>query len=139
VVEELSPIDDSLNVQLSVDSTQPIDGDERARLWIACIEGDTVVWVSFGGKHMADFDSWGTVTYRIDKARAFSTRMASSTDGRSLVFADPDTAIAFARGLFGANTLVVRATPFHELETTVGFPIAGLAEAIKPLRKACNW
>ena len=139
VAEELSPIDDSLNVQLTVDSFEAVEGRERARLSIACTEGNTAVRVSFGGKRMADFEDWGRVTYRIDKTQAFATSMSSSTDHRSLVFADPDTAIAFSKMLFGAKTLVVRATPFGELETTVSFPVTGLTETIEPLRKACKW
>lgn len=41
--------------------------------------------------------------------------------------------------MFDAEQLTVRATPFNESTITVQFPIAGLQEAIEPLREACNW
>jgi type VI secretion system protein VasI len=142
VEEETSKLDDSLNVVVAVASEQTLQGraeGKRATLSIGCFEGRTVLWVHFGGLLMADHGEYGIVTYRLDKQTARSTRMYDSTDGYSLGLGDPDVAIAFVKSMLGADGLVFRATPFQELAVTLDFPITGLAEAIKPLRKACHW
>ena len=48
-------------------------------------------------------------------------------------------AIGFAKKLFSGNNLLIRATPYSDSSIQVEFPIAGLEQAIAPLRKACKW
>lgn len=47
--------------------------------------------------------------------------------------------ISFIKQMIKHNSLITEVTPFGERPITAEFDIRGLANAIKPLRKACNW
>lgn len=143
VREEVSKIDDSKNVLLYLSATEPITDrlgqPSILALSIACREGKTNLWLYFGGQFMADLNGGGRVTYRIDKAAAKTRSFEESNDNEALGLWSGGAAIPFIKELFGGTTLLVRATPFNESSVTAELPIAGLEEAIKPLRQACNW
>lgn len=141
VREEISKLDDSKNVYLYLDSTSYRDRFGNAKsvtLGIACRESETNLWLAFD-EFMSDNSGGGKVTYRIDKAPAKAVDFTESSDNHGLGLWYGPSAIKFAKKLFGANNLLIRATPFSDSSIQVEFPITGLEEAIKPLRKACNW
>ncbi|TSD87683.1 hypothetical protein FFK22_016220 [Mycobacterium sp. KBS0706] len=143
VQEQISKIDDSKNVFLRVASSEPIT-DRLGQpsdlvFWIACRERKTSLWFDFGGQFMADLNGGGRVTYRLDKAAARIKSFDESNDNEALGLWNGGAAIPFIKELFGGTMLLVRATPFNESSITAELPIAGLEEAVKPLRQACSW
>jgi hypothetical protein len=71
----------------------------------------------------------------ISDAAAKTKSSDESNDNEALGLWSGGAAIPFIKELFGATTLLVRATPFNESAVTAELPIAGLEEAIKPLRE----
>lgn len=140
---ETSRIDDSTNVFLTVQSSDTFldrfGGAGRGYMLVRCMENTTTVYFSMGDHHLADLQGYGEVTYRIDSAPAQSRRFRESTDNRALGLWNGGSSIPFIRELFGAQNLLVQITPYGESAITVDFPIAGLEEAIIPLREACSW
>lgn len=140
---DTSKIDDSKEVYLSVDSAEPVstkfgEGDP-ATLTVRCQKRTTAVSIYFGGAFMADSGGFGKVVYRIDKKPAVTKAWDVSTSNKHLGLWNGGTAIPFIKSLFGANQVLIEATPFNEDSVTLTFPVAGLESAIKPLRDACKW
>jgi type VI secretion system protein VasI len=142
VKEETSKVDDSSNVFLYLDSSTPYQdrfgNAKNVTLTIACRERETNLWLSFD-EFMSDNQGGGEVTYRIDKTPAKNKQFEASSNNHALGLWYGANAVGFAKKLFGANNLLIRATPFSESTIQVEFQIAGLEEAVAPLRKACNW
>ena len=137
VASQLSKLDDSTNLFVSVDSLEPYDDgyeSNHATLTIACREGKTNLWIHF--KTTMD---GGTIIYRVDKDPAAKLAVEHDSSYEALGLWTPEEAIPFSRKLLNADHLLVRAIPTGESAEDFEFPITGLAEAIKPLRKACNW
>lgn len=139
---ETSPIDDSSNVFLRLESDDMI----RSRfgspghmvLHLHCRENTTMFYVYFNGLFMSDHQH-GTVTYRLDDAKARTIRMRESNDHSALGLWRGNTSIPFVKALFGHDSLLIRATPHSESSVTATFTLTGLEEDITPLRSACNW
>lgn len=142
VFEEKSKIDDSSNVFLSSSSKEPLRGrfgvKGSARITIACREGKTNLWISFGGHFMSD-SQFGVVTYRVDKRPAKKRHFRESTDHQALGLWSAGEAISFVKELYGGTTLFIEATPHSESSVTAEFEITGLEQAIEPLGNACKW
>jgi len=138
----ISDIDDSTNVFLSVTSKEVVRSrfgrSDYLTLFIQCRENTTLTYVHFAGNFMSDYQH-GTVTYRLDKTPAQRIRMKESNDHEALGLWGGSKAIPFVKGMFGYDNLLVKATPHSENAVSAVFPIAGLEEAIKPLREACHW
>jgi type VI secretion system protein VasI len=143
VASQKSKVDDSTNVFLSIDSNQPIRGRfgdvGPAELTIRCMENTTAATFRFAGHFMADIQGYGDITYRIDDRKAKTKGFVESTSNEALGLWSGGSAIPFAKELFGGTSLYVRATPYNENPVEAEFNIAGLDEAIKPLREACRW
>lgn len=143
VQTEKSPLDDSTNVFVALTAEDGIK-DRFGRpstitLTFACRENKTSAWFTFKGLYMADIQGYGDVTYRIDSRPARTRGMTESTDNEALGLWNGGGAIPFAKDLFEGESMYVRATPFSESAVSDTFPIAGLENAIQPLREACNW
>lgn len=138
-----SKIDDSTTVVLIAESQESVPGRfnrlSKPSLILRCLENTTATYINFDGHHMADIQSYGRVTFRVDKQKAFTQSMQASTDNRALGLWRGGSSIPFAKKLFGGSTLLIHATPFNESAVTFSVDISGLEEAIKPLRSACNW
>lgn len=142
VTEEISKISDVRNIVMAVKSLERLSGrfgdKQHALLVLACREKKTDAYIVFGGHFMSDLNH-GTVTYRIDKKPAVKKRMNASNDHRALGLWGGANAIPFIRELIGGDSLYVVATPHSESAVSAQFPIAGLADAVKPLQSACGW
>jgi type VI secretion system protein VasI len=88
---------------------------------------------------MSDRAGGGTVTYRVDRLPPRTQPFSVSNDNKSLGLWGATSAIPFIKSLFGAERLLLRATPFRESDLNLEFNVSGLEEAIKPLRTACKW
>ena len=107
-------------------------------LVIRCVENTTALYFHFGGLFMSDLDH-GHVEYRIDKKKPSSRRFQESNDHEALGLWSGAGSIPFIKEMFGAEKLLIRATPHSESMVTGEFNIGGLEQAIEPLRKACHW
>jgi len=138
-----SQFDDSARVILSVLSERPVRGrfgaPAPATLMIRCEENTSSLFVHFNDLFMSDIQGYGRVDYRVDDRRPESVSMTASDNHQALGLWRGGRSIPFIRGLFGGERLYLRATPFNENRVEMVFPIAGLEEAIAPLRAACNW
>jgi len=88
---------------------------------------------------MSDLEGRGTVTYRIDTAKAQKKEFTESTDHEALGLWNGGSAIPWIKAMFGGARMYVEATPFSESAVSDFMPISGLEEAIKPLRESCGW
>ena len=142
VQTETSKIDDSTNAYMSVESENEFpgrfSGAKRAMLMIACREKSTHVYFTFGDHFMADSGGYGDTTIRIDKQKASTMTLRESTDNGALGLWS-GAGVPFLKKLFGRSALLVRATPYNESAITVDFNIAGIENAIAPVRKNCGW
>lgn len=138
-----SPVDDSETVGLATFALETVSGRfnqfARPRLLLRCLRNTTSAYIDFDGLHMTDIQGYGQVTFRVDKRKAITRSTKVSTSNDSLGFWRGGNAIPFIKSLFGGETLLVQATPFNESRVTFSMDISGIEQAIRPLRKACNW
>lgn len=138
-----SPIDDSVNVFISLQSENEITSGYntvRPSLYIRCAENKTnvyIVWELYLG-----IDTTRMLT-RFDKNRATTTTWSISTDNKAVFFKPGFLSgisdKAFVKKLMKHNRLLTQITPYGESPVMATFDVKGLSEAVKPLRQACHW
>ena len=140
-----SRMTDDTDVFLYVSSEEPIDcgrlsDPARVTLWVRCVENTTAMVFSTEC-HMtsSDYNDYGHVDLRIDDRPARTVPMTESTDNEALGLWTGAQAIPEIKELFGGAKLLARMTPYSESPFTANFNIAGLEDAIAPLREACGW
>lgn len=136
-----SKIDDSQNVTLMLDANETVHNHiglrrETPEIHIYCRDNRTMFFVLW--KVYLGIDET-QMTHRIDKAKAVEGFWDISTDHTAVGKGSGRAAIPFIKSLFGKEQFLARITPYGANSLTVTFDIAGLEEAVKPLRKACNW
>lgn len=135
--KEQSPIDDSINVTLSLSSSKKVySGHEtvQPRLFVRCSENKTNVFLNWGlylGLNQTD------MLTRFDKSKASTDSWNLSTDNEAVFVQGND--ISFAKKIMKHEKLLVKITPYNRTPVMATFNISGLAEAIKPLRTSCGW
>lgn len=144
VSESVSRIDDSKSVTLYLTSDDTFPGKysrgrESATLIVRCLENTTSAYFRFGDHFLADIEGYGRITYRIDDAEARTESFRESTDHKALGLWRGGQAIPFIKRMMEGDAMVVRATPYNESSITTTFTIAGLSDAVVPLREACGW
>lgn len=80
--------------------------------------------------------SVASVTLRIGDNEAKTSRWTVSSDKQKSFNKSP---IDTLKEMLTAEQMVAQVTPFNQKPSTAVFNIAGLEEAIKPLREACAW
>lgn len=139
VSSQVSPIDDSTNVYLSLsadDNTiwgQPPSGPIPS-LWIRCKENHTEVFVSWEVYLGIDTTD---VLQRLDDERARTRAWSISTDHEATFY--PGSDIGFVRELMSHKKLLLQVTPYGESPVRATFSLAGLENALVELRKSCGW
>ncbi len=139
-----SRIDDSPLVLARVEATDEVAVGLTSRLirptfWIRCVENVTALGITFERAVMADMDGGGEVTFRLDDEPAFKRNLIESSNNRSLGLWSGAAAIPFIKEMLGKRTLLARVRPFNSARVLVEFEIAGIEEAVKPVRAACGW
>lgn len=81
----------------------------------------------------------GHVTYRLDDDKARNASMDASTDNEALGLWNGGRAIPVIKQMLGKSKMILRARPYGESAFTATFNIAGIEEAIAPLRQECHW
>ena len=79
------------------------------------------------------------VRYRIDKEQAKTIEMKLIDTRIALYIGSSEQAISFIKEMFGHDKMLLEIDRSGRGLTTLEFSIKGIEEAIKPLRKACNW
>ncbi|KFG68716.1 type VI secretion system-associated protein TagO [Microvirga sp. BSC39] len=143
VREDKSRLDDSKEVFLSVLSAEPVRGkygkEKYGSLHIACREKATNIYFVFGDHFMSSLQGAGKVNARVDTNTPKTISMIESNDHSALGLWGNRTAVPYIKDLLGGKSLYIRAVPYNESAVEMDFPIAGIEEAIKPLREACKW
>jgi type VI secretion system protein VasI len=134
-----SKMDDSQSVYATVRSAEQIGDKGPAVLTLRCQERVTAAIFEFAGSFLADVGGYGDVDLRVDAKKAMKLRLSESTDNKALGLWTGAEAIPFIKSLINGRLLFVRATPFNGSPIEVTFPIAGIEDALFPLRKACGW
>ncbi len=139
-----SKMTDDKNITLFLESEEPINcgwnKGEEIILILRCQEQKTSMYFNTGC-HMtsSDYNDYGDVTYRLDNEKARKVEMEESTDNKAIGLWSGGKSIPIIKQMLGKNEMVVRMTPYGQSPFTATFKIAGLAEAIEPLRKECKW
>jgi len=142
VRSETSKMDDSTNVFLSLISDEQTNCPYKSgahSIHMACRENETNLWIYFGDCFMSSIQGKGKITYRLDSESAINKNFRESNNNMALGLWSGGRAIPFIKQMLGHERLIVRATPFSDSKVTAEYTIDGLEEAVKPLRKACNW
>ena len=138
---ETSRVDDSTTIILLLPARDlardRVGRTFRFELSIRCAEGMMSVAFDFDGLAVSA-QSAAAVTWRVDDRPPGTMAMQRSSDSRSLGLTGA-SAIPFIETLFGGQTLVIQANPLSGSQMVAEFPIAGIEEAIVPLREACGW
>ncbi|PRY26829.1 type VI secretion system (T6SS) VasI/EvfG family protein [Aliiruegeria haliotis] len=108
-------------------------------LEVRCEDNLTRVSLSFEGTFLSDVGDYSLVTLRLDDTAPYATRLEKGDDHSTLRWPVGRESITFLTKAMPANELGVTLTAFTDdrLETT--FSLAGLSEAIAPVRAACRW
>jgi type VI secretion system protein VasI len=136
VSSEISPVDDSKTVVVSIEANELVGRSYRKSsptLVLRCKERKTVAYIDW--EAYLGLDETRVLT-RIDDQPASRTSWSISTDRKASFHEQP---IAFIKSLLGHQRLVSEVTPYGENPVLVTFSIAGLNQAIGPLRETCGW
>lgn len=141
---EKSPIDDSLNVYLSIDADSTVKGwlgeAKTPSLSVRCKENETDVYVNLWARPRTDSGLYGhehsTLTVRFDEEKAVRERFGLSTDGEAIFFSNGP---ATAKKLLNYKKLLIEVVPYNSSPQVVTFDLTGLGDQITPLRTACRW
>lgn len=141
VNKEISPIDDSTNVILSLRADSSISGWPRKTytplLILRCKEKETEAYIATGMPPQVEYGTDGaTVTLRFDRETAKKYQTFKSTDGEALFFSE---SVRLIKKMLGHTTLLFEFVPFNSAPAMTTFDLRGLADAVKPLKEACKW
>lgn len=141
IIEDVSPIDDSKTVRLSLKSDSPIKSDFSQvipTLNIQCKERETDFYINFN-IFLSTHDI-KPIT-RIDSDKAVNgVEWYISTDYKALFYPGSQKKInEFIKTLKDKKKFFIQVTPFSKGSVNTTFDLTGLDEAIKPVREACNW
>ena len=114
-------------------------GKTHATLLLRCLENTTAIYITTNCYLSSGYGGYGRVDVRLDDTPAFHSDMDASTDNKALGLWRGNRSIPFIKRMLGKDRMIVRFTPFNESPVTAKFDIAGLEEAIKPLRESCGW
>lgn len=144
IQKETSAIDDSTNVFVSLDAESSISGwplkTYTPVLMLRCKENKTQAYIFTGMLPQVEYGIEGTtVTLRFDNEKAMQFQTAKSTGGDALFFDQSGQSIELIKKMLQRSTLLFQFVPFHSSAVMTTFDLRGLSEAIKPLRKNCQW
>lgn len=124
----VDPITDKTNYMLFNTASD----DPDSSLAITCKNNETDLVISV--KEYLDGETV-KITTRIDKLEPIKSYWAVSVSGAIAFNQKP---VPFIKNMFGGDKMVFQVSAYSKIKT-VTFNISGLEEAIKDLRKECNW
>jgi len=134
VSDEKNPLDDSRTVVLSLAATsgRSVHGQPVA-LALRCMSNKATVYVMWNS-YLGDE---ARVTFRVGGGESRTKTWSVSTDKTATFY--PSDHVEFMKEIMAADRLVLQVTPYNESPITAVFDLAGLPNAIKPLREDCGW
>lgn len=111
-----------------------------AEINIRCFRGHTSLWFHFADEFMEGRD-YGTVRYRLDEGPAGTWQFEASPSNKYLGLWEARSALPVIEAILQADNLAIEITPNRGRINSIAveFDVAGLAEAVMPLREACGW
>ncbi len=118
--------------------TQPnsIGRPETSNFGIRCMDNTTAVWIE-SPQYVSQ--NWQKVKYAFNDGSIKLKSFNSAKGGDAIGLFNGKSSIPFVKSMFGKDKLVVQFSSYKSAKIEYEFPITGLEEAIKLLRKACNW
>lgn len=129
-----NPLDDTSTITLSLPSASGTNSHgETITLVLRCESKKTHAYITWD-----EFLSVNDVivTTRFDSKNASAQYWRIATNNQSTFHTNP---VKFAKHLINSKKFIAQTTPHGENPITATFLTDGLAEAIKPLRAACDW
>jgi type VI secretion system protein VasI len=142
VRKEVSKIDDSTNVTISLDAESDISGwptiKHTPSLVLRCKEKKTEAYIVTGMASQPELGNYNkaTITLRFDKEPAKKYQTSESTDKEALFLGQ---ATGLIKKMMQHSIMLFEFVPFNSSPVLTTFDIQGLAEAVKPLREVCKW
>jgi type VI secretion system protein VasI len=135
---EVNPVDDSKKVTLILKSESGV-GAYGDPVWMAirCLSGETDIyigWNSYLGMGSP------TVLTRIGTKKATKRTWNRSGDSQATFHSRPRRFLKeILKEIGGSTSFLAQVTPYEENPITAIWDIAGLENAIKPVRETCSW
>lgn len=130
-------------LSISAPSVAPVEGmfDKAApaQMQIRCASNNTSVSFSFTDVFLSDVPDYDVVTLRLDGAPEQQVRLVKGDDDGTLVWPTGREAVPFLLRAIAADTLQLKVTALTNDVLTPSFSLAGLTQALGPVRRACNW
>ncbi|HUO81275.1 MAG TPA: type VI secretion system-associated protein TagO [Gammaproteobacteria bacterium] len=137
VKKSKNPFDDSDTVLLTLSADAGASPDGKAVvLVLRCESGDTDAYINWHTPLRKDREDV-EVLYRIGNAAAVTEEWRVSTNNTATFFAGDDE--RFIESLLRAPQLVAQVVPANATPIRAEFDLAGLGDAIQPLRQTCGW
>lgn len=140
IEEQRSEVDGSRSLYLTVEAgALTFDQNNhptRPSLWIRCAEDQMslyVWWKLYLGVDEID------VSYRVDSLPLQTQSWTIANNNEFAGLWSEDSAIPLIRRLLDADQLLLQLSPYDQTTMGSSFEVAGLRQAIKPLRAACDW
>lgn len=141
--------DDSVRYGIRLVSDNQIDegvnDNKYGKILIFCVAQNTGLFFTIADLStntndlLASHGDVGFVRYRLDKEQAKTIEMDLGETERVIGFWSKEQSIPFIKEMFGHDKMLLAIDRSERGSTTLEFSIKGIEEAIKPLRKACNW
>jgi type VI secretion system protein VasI len=133
MLDEINPLDDSRTLAAGLQSTSTTSGGP-VLLAMTCRSGMTGLVINWGDYLGPE----AIIVTRIDSDEpAFPLRWELSADSQQTVY--PYDVVALIELLLAADRFVVQATPYNENPVVAVFDLAGIQNAIRPIREGCGW
>ena len=134
VQDETNPIDDTRLVTVALRSASGTTvGGAPIVLILRCQSGDTSAYINWQEYLGSD----ANVLTRVGTDEASTLGWLRSPDRQS-TFA-PGNNVEFIQRLLGADRLVAQITPYNANPIRANFDLAGIEDALAPLRETCGW
>ena len=105
---------------------------------ISCWKSSMSVFFLTGGP-LDEHNGRSFVRYQLDQEPTKTIEMSLQETQLSIGLWSSEQSIPFIKEMFGHDKMLVLLEGYKGNTETLEFPIKGLEEALKPLRKACNW
>jgi type VI secretion system protein VasI len=138
VHSKVEKLDGTTTVTLALDSSETVKPQygrpEAATIIVRCLNNKTELYIDW--PEFLGVSRGIEVRWRADNMPISTEAWSPSTDGKAAFAPNP---VAFLKKLVDRSELLLSVAPFGKVATTLTFPIAGLEEALRPLRAACKW
>lgn len=115
------------------------DRSTPARLSVTCADNRTSVRLRMPGNVLSGVGEYGAVAVSLDGAEPRTVRFVRAETEDTLGLMVGAQAVPFVAALMRGSEVQLDLTTMGERSRTARFSLAGLAEAMTPLRRACNW